>query len=102
MAIADPSVGTLFAASLAVVVGEGHAPVVAVLVRAVRQTSPSRTLKDANHGHPRTFPCITAVYGDRWEGAIIAILDPWQADAVMGGEGDAPVAAVLFASAKAR
>jgi hypothetical protein len=34
MAIADPLVGTLFAASLAVVVGEGHAPVAAVLLAA--------------------------------------------------------------------
>jgi hypothetical protein len=33
-----------------------------------RGGSPSRTPKDANHGHPRTFPCITAVFGDRWEG----------------------------------
>jgi hypothetical protein len=36
MAIADPLVGTLFAASVAVVVGEGHAPVAAVLVPAVK------------------------------------------------------------------
>jgi hypothetical protein len=38
---------------------EGHAPVVAVLVPAVKksQRCPSRPPKGVNHGPPRLFPC---------------------------------------------
>jgi hypothetical protein len=50
----------------AVLVGEGHAPVVAVLLagrqKARSQTSPSRTPKDVNHGHPSIYPCKRATY----------------------------------------
>ena len=54
------------------------------------RTSPSRTPKDANHGHPRTFPCITGVSGDRGSGHH-RHLGPLAADAVMVGEGHAPL-----------
>jgi hypothetical protein len=62
-------------------VGEGHAPVVAVLLAAAKtQTSPSRTPKDVNHGHPSLFACKRdASWGAR-RGPSMAIADPsgWQ------------------------
>jgi hypothetical protein len=64
------------------------------------QTSPSRTPKNANHGHPRTFPCIEAVLGGPRGGAIIAIFDPWRADPELAANGDVPVAAVLAPEVK--
>ena len=45
-----------------------------------RQTSPSWPPKGADRG-PRTFPLQTALFYGTCEGAIIAIVDPWQADA---------------------
>ena len=42
-------------------------------------------------------PCKTTVFRGPPEGAMIAVVDPRQADAVMVGEGDAPVVAVLQA-----
>ena len=46
------------------------------------------------------FPCKTPVFRGPPEGAMIAVVDPRQADAVMVGEGHAPVVAVLLAAAK--
>jgi hypothetical protein len=46
------------------------------------------------------FPCKRDICWDRRRRATIAVVDPRQADAVMVGEGDAPVVAVLVPSAK--
>ena len=83
------------AASPAAAGGRGPCPVVAVLLASAqkRQTSPSRTPKDVNHGPPRPFPCITAVSGDRGKGPSSPVSDP----SVMGGRGPCPVVAVLLA-----
>jgi len=43
------------------------------------QASPFRTPKD-----PGTFPLLNKAFWGPREGTIIAVLDPWQADAVMG------------------
>jgi hypothetical protein len=66
MAIADPLVGTLFAASVAVVVGEGHAPVAAVLVPAVKADESIAAPKGRESRTPSLFPCKRATsWGDR-------------------------------------
>ena len=49
---------------------------------------------------PKPFPLQIDSFLGTATGAIIAILDPSQADAVIVGEGDAPVVAVLLAAAK--
>jgi RNA polymerase sigma factor (sigma-70 family) len=46
------------------------------------------------------FSCKRAVFSGPPEGAMIAIVDPRQADAVVVDEGHAPVVAVLLASSK--
>jgi hypothetical protein len=49
----------------AVMVGEGHAPVLAVLLAAAkRQTSPFRTPKGVNHGPPAFSPAKGPLSGD--------------------------------------
>jgi hypothetical protein len=79
-------------------VGEGYAPVVAVLSRRQtgRQWSPLLPPKGTD---PRTlwlFPCKPAVFRGPPEGAMIATMDPWQADAVVVGEGHAPLWQYFF------
>jgi hypothetical protein len=83
--------------------GRRPCPVVAVLLAcAKRQTSPSRTPKGANHEPPSLFPCKrTASRGPR-KGATMPLVDPGRATIVgdlssrrVGGEGYAPVVAVL-------
>jgi hypothetical protein len=49
---------------------------------------------------PTDFPLHNTRFWGPRGGAIIAILDPWQADAVMVGAGHAPVAAVLVPAVK--
>jgi hypothetical protein len=74
-----------------VVVGEGHAPVVAVLFLWVRkgQTSPLLPPKGADRGPPRSFYLQISRFQGPPEGTMIAILDPWQSTLLVG-EGHAP------------
>jgi hypothetical protein len=50
-------------------------------------------LPPKGHGPPApaAFPLQTGHFKEPPEGAMIAIVDPWQADAVVVGEGHAPV-----------
>jgi hypothetical protein len=61
-------------------VGEGHAPVVAVLVRAVRQTSSLRPPKGMDPGLCGISPA-NQPFKCPPEGAMIAAMDPRQAAA---------------------
>jgi hypothetical protein len=54
-----------------------------------RQTSPSRPPKGADHG-PQAFSPANRKFLGTATGAIIAILDPWLADASMGGRRPCP------------
>src|SRR2546427_7838 len=74
-----PLAGTLFAASPVVVVGEGHAPVAAVLVPAVKKKrkGATRPIADPSAWHPSAASPVVVV-----------------------GEGHAPVVAVLVAAVK--
>jgi hypothetical protein len=45
------------------------------------------------------FPLQNRGFGEPREGAMIATMDTWQADAVVVGEGHCPVVAVLRAAA---
>jgi len=75
-------------------VGEGHAPVVAVLLAGTQsQTSPLRPPKGTDPGPCELFPLQNRHFQGPPEGAMIAIVDPMQPDAVMVGEGHAPVVA---------
>jgi hypothetical protein len=88
-----------------VTVGEGDAPVVAVLLGSAKEKGrrvrrcPQRARTPGLCG----FPLANRLFsGDRRKGATIAIVDPpGKPDAVTVGEGDAPVVAVLLGSAKA-
>jgi hypothetical protein len=61
----------------AVLVGEGHAPVVAVLLAyAKRQTSPLLTPKDTDPRTLRLFPCKPAAFVGAAKGAMIRFMDP--------------------------
>jgi hypothetical protein len=59
MAIADPCGRQASAAGSPIaMVGEGHALLWQYFSRLLNsQTSPSRTPKDVNHGHPSIFTC---------------------------------------------
>jgi hypothetical protein len=98
MAIADPSGRRPFAASRRRGWGEGHAPVVAVLCGQGMDVGKARRVhcgpQRARTPDPAScFPCKTGIFRGPPEGAMIAIVDPMQPDAVMVGEGHAPVVA---------
>jgi hypothetical protein len=88
----------------AVMVGAGHAPVVAVLLGSAkekkRQTSPFLPPKGTDPPDPTDFPLQTSCFQGTAEGAMIAIVDPGQADAQMWARGHAPVGAVLVPALK--
>jgi hypothetical protein len=75
-------------------------------LQSTRQTSPYRTPKDVNHGPPSLFPCKRAASGGPRKGATMRITDPRPAPPAAsppsGGEGHAPVAAVLVPAVKTR
>jgi hypothetical protein len=60
-----------------------------------RQVSPLLPPKATDPGPCGFSPCKPVVFRGPPEGAMIAIVDPRQADLVMVGEGHAPVGAVL-------
>ena len=94
----------------AVMRGEGHAPVVAVLVASAKADEPIAAPKGRAPRPPRpVFPVNRQLSGvregghDGVRGPILpdpALLRGERADAVMVGAGHAPVVAVLLASAK--
>ena len=78
--------------------GEGHAPVLAVLL-AVSKKKADESIPDPKGREswtPRTFPCITAVSGDRGKGPSSPCWTPRQTDAVMVGEAMPPLWQYLF------
>jgi hypothetical protein len=78
-------------------VGEAHAPVVAVLVPAVKK-SPDEAIpapKGRESWIPRRFPLQKTAFLGSALGAIVAFFDPQLAAVELAGEGHAPVVAVL-------
>jgi hypothetical protein len=77
--------------------GGGRAPLWQYFSKAKKkQWSPLLPPKGTD---PRTlwlFPCKPAVFRGPPEGAMIATMDPWQADAVVVGEGHAPLWQYFF------
>jgi hypothetical protein len=85
--------------------GEGHAPVVAVLLREEKksQTTPLLPPKGADPGPPSPFPLQNGLFrGTAGRGHDRLSWTPGKAAAVMAGEAHAAVVAVLLASAKRR
>jgi hypothetical protein len=66
-----------------------------------RQTSPSRTPKGANRGHPWVFPCKPALPRGRGSGHDRHLGPPGKPTVVVG-EGHTPVSAVLMPTVKKR
>jgi hypothetical protein len=86
--------------------GEGHAPVVAVLLASAKKkkadesiAAPKGRADPEPHG---LFSCKSAGFRDPPEGTMIAIVDPQASRRRMVGEGHAPVLAVLLAPANGR
>jgi len=63
-----------------------YAPVAAVLASAGKADESIPDPKGRESRTPRTFPCKSASFRGPPEGAMIAIVDPLQADAVMAGK----------------
>ncbi len=88
--------------SRCVLAGEGHPPVVAVLLASAKDKALESIAapKSADPGGSWLSPCKPVVLRRPPEGAMIAVVDPQASRRVIVGEGHAPVVAVLLASAK--
>lgn len=103
---ADRGPHSFFPAKL---VGEGHSPVVAVLLREVKYADdPIVAPKGADHGPKPLFPCKMTAFEGSTMGAMMPFADPSRRHALSGSatelaaavlvrEGHAPVGAVLLA-----
>jgi len=78
--------------------GADACPVVAVLLASANEKKADETIPDPKGREfwtPLPFSLLIGLFRGPHEGAMIAILDPWQANPGWWGEGYAPVAAVL-------
>jgi hypothetical protein len=92
MVIVDP------AEDVAGMVGEGHAPVVAVLLEGRGKKADESITAPKGHGSPdpAAFPLQITIFGDRGRGHDRHRGPQGKPTAVMVGEGHAPAVAVLL------